>query len=164
MVYNPWGFVHVSLAQCWSAVSAIGIGVLNYSQPPVTQLPKKLLCFYVQFIIPKILMLLATKKIWRCFACIHLWRKRTEILLLLHLYQLTKPDQPAIHYWTEKAKISLNLNSPVVLFSNFSFINMPTFHLLNNWHLPNCKHTFHHLKSPQISLCPLLLHPWRAAQ
>lgn len=35
MVYNPWGFVHVSLTQCLSTVSAIGIGVWNYSQPPV---------------------------------------------------------------------------------------------------------------------------------
>lgn len=164
MVYNPWGFVHVSLTQCLSTVSAIGIGVLSYSQPPVNW-PKKLLCFLVQFITHIILVLLSTKKDWRCFACIHLLSKRIMILLLLLLCHLTKPDQPAIHYWTEKAKISLNLNSPfVVFFSSLNFINMPTFHLLNNWQLLNCKQTFHHLKSPQISLWPLLLHPWRATQ
>lgn len=45
MVYNPWGFVHVNLTQCLSAVSTMGIGILNYSQPPLSKLAKKRLCF-----------------------------------------------------------------------------------------------------------------------
>lgn len=74
--------------------------------------------------------------------------------------------QPLMYCWTEKTEISSNLNFPFFLKKKkkVSFVSAPTFHLSNNWYLLNHKHTFHHLKSPQVSLYSLLLHRWRAAQ
>lgn len=107
----------------------------------------------------------AVIQVW-CLPAIYLLSKIIVIQSSLYLFHL----ESFTNHWciVEQRKLK-SLQISIFLFflkkkKKVSFVSAPTFHLSNNWYLLNHKHTFHHLKSPQVSLYSLLLHRWRAAQ
>lgn len=98
----------------------------------------------------------AVIQVW-CLPTIYLLSKIIMMQSLLYLFHL----EPFTNHWyiVELRKLK-SLQISIFLFSlkkkkKVSFVSMPSFHLLNNWHWLNHKHTFHHLKSLQVSLYSL---------